>query len=728
MAISNFFHRYLLVLFVMLSGTLLAETLPTENIKLPNINVPGDNLINGGLIYGAEINGDYLDSRRLMTSDSATLLDGVPGVSFYTGGGVSSLPVIEGLADDRINIKVDGVPITSACPNHMNPALSYIDPSNVGKINLFAGITPVSQGGDSIAGSISIRSKDPKFAEPGQGNIVRGSVSGFYRSNGNVRGANANASFASENFSIGYSGNTVESDNYEDGHGNKVKSTEYKVRNNLVNIATRSGNHQFGLNIGWQDIPYQAYVNQAMDMTSNKSISFNADYKGFYDWGLLEARIYRQRVRHKMDMLSDKAGQMPMDTRAVDTGYSVQGTMQLSQRDSLKLGHEYHHYTLDDWWPPLSSGFMSPNNFWNISDGKRDRLALFGELESRWNEKWTSQLGARLERVYMNTGNVQGYFNTGDNTYLGYDSCMGMCGPLSDGYFYANDAVNFNSKSHKKTDYNLDITAAAQYEVNKNETFDFGFSRKVRSPNMHERYTWSSEMMMAGLMNNWFGDLNSYVGNLNLEPEVAYTLKVSGDWHDEARKSWQLKLTPFYTYVQDFINVKNLNMMEITSMNMNGGQNLTFINHDAYLYGIDASGKKYIGNFSGDWTTRASVNYVRGKSTDGTNLYNIMPLNAKFAVDHSLGSWTNTAEVVAIRNKEDIDSVRNERKVSGYAIVNFRTNYKWNETVRLDASIDNLFDKFYQLPLGGLEYAGSYANQPTRAMGRSANVGMTINF
>ena len=39
-----------------------------------------------------------------------------------------------GLADDRLRIKVDGMDLIASCPNHMNPALSYLDPSNVGML------------------------------------------------------------------------------------------------------------------------------------------------------------------------------------------------------------------------------------------------------------------------------------------------------------------------------------------------------------------------------------------------------------------------------------------------------------------------------------------------------------------------------------------------------------------------------------------------------------------
>jgi hypothetical protein len=111
---------------------------------------------------------------RAATSDTASLLRDVPGVSLYGAGGVSSLPSIHGLADDRLRIKVDGMDLIASCPNHMNPALSYLDPSNVGSLRVYAGITPVSVGGDSIGGTIVADTPAPTFAGARPGQPVQG--------------------------------------------------------------------------------------------------------------------------------------------------------------------------------------------------------------------------------------------------------------------------------------------------------------------------------------------------------------------------------------------------------------------------------------------------------------------------------------------------------------------------------------------------------------------------
>ncbi|MDP3419275.1 MAG: TonB-dependent receptor plug domain-containing protein, partial [Thiobacillus sp.] len=159
---------------------------------------------------------------RAATSDTATLLRNVPGVSFTSAGGVSSLPSIRGLADDRLRIKVDGMDLIAACPNHMNPALSYIDPTRVDRITVYAGITPVSVGGDSIGGTILVESAQPQFAKPGEGVLTQGEFGTFFRSNGNAMGANLSATLAGESLSVTYAGSTAQSDNYTAGDNFKT--------------------------------------------------------------------------------------------------------------------------------------------------------------------------------------------------------------------------------------------------------------------------------------------------------------------------------------------------------------------------------------------------------------------------------------------------------------------------------------------------------------------------
>jgi iron complex outermembrane receptor protein len=712
----------------------------------------------GQSLDATSLNPRHLDRLRPGNSDTASLLRDVPGVSLYGAGGVSSLPVIHGLADDRLRTQVDGMDLIAACPNHMNPALSYIDPSRVGKVTVYAGIVPVSVGGDSIGGSIVVESARPVFASPGAGVLTQGEVGAFYRSNGDARGVNGSVTLAGEKLSVSYAGSVAQSDDYKAGADFKattatgqaghtlaldeIGSTAYKSINQALDIALRSDEHLFDLKLVHQHIPYEWFPNQRMDMTDNKSDQIDLGYSGQYGWGVLKARAYHEETQHKMDFGGDKrfwygtasggpgapngspcspigmtcATGMPMDTEGKTTGASVKGDILLSGRDTVRVGAEYQSYQLDDWWAPSGSG-MWPGTFWNINNGQRDRYALFGEWEAKYSPQWTSLIGLRHETVEMDTAAVRGY-NTAATAM---------------GNQYA-DMNAFNAKGHAKTDQNWDFTALARFTPDTTRSYEFGYAQKTRSPNLYERYSWSS-WTMAAVMNNFVGDGNGYVGNLDLKPEVAHTISATADWHDAAKEQWGLKATPYYTYVQDYIDARCLPGATCTANKFNA---LQYVNQSARIYGLDVSGNYQLASTDGygNFTLTGVLNYVRGKNrTTDDNLYNIMPLNGKLALVQRIGQWTNTAEAQFVAGKKDVSRVRNEIATGGYSLFNLRSSYEWKKA-RLDVGIDNLFDKAYSLPLGGA-YAGQGTTMSINGipwgvavpgMGRSINASLNVKF
>ncbi|MCH2221620.1 MAG: TonB-dependent receptor plug domain-containing protein, partial [Dechloromonas sp.] len=269
-----------------------------------------------------QIGAAEISAQHAITRDTAALLRDVPGVSLYGAGGVSSLPAIHGLADDRLRITVDGMDFIASCPNHMNPPLSYLDPSNVAKIKVFAGIAPVSVGGDSIGGAIVAETAPPQFAAPGQGTLAKGEIGAFARSNNNAIGGNLAATLATESLSISYTGALAKADNYKAGGDfrrntttgrightlalDEVGSTAYESRTHTLGFAMRGGNHLVEAKFGYQDVPYQLYPNQRMDMLGNEQKRVNLRYLGQFDWGVFEARAYHERVDHFMDFGADK--------------------------------------------------------------------------------------------------------------------------------------------------------------------------------------------------------------------------------------------------------------------------------------------------------------------------------------------------------------------------------------------------------------------------------------
>jgi iron complex outermembrane receptor protein len=655
---------------------------------------------------------------RVGTSDTASLLRDVPGVAVYTGGGVSGLPTMNGLADDRIKIVVSSMAVTSACGNHMNSPLSYIDPANIGSIEVVSGVTPVSKGGDNIAGTIIVEPRAPNFAAPGQGVRTSGQLASFYRSNGEGFGGSVSAEAATERFSMRYDGAGTKSEDYDRGDdGKRVRSTEYAAHNHTGTLSARIGRDFFMVQAGVQFIPYQGYVNQRMDMVDNHAQFVNARWVGRFDWGTVDTRLFFQHTSHEMNFLEDKLpSNMPMRTEGKDLGYSVKAEIPILAASLLRLGNELHAQRLDDWWPPICSGgmmcMMGPLDFKNITDGTRDRLGTFVELETRWTSALTTLLGVRNDVVWSNAGNAQPYAWTG---------MMNAADQAA--------AIAFNARDHKRTDVNFDLTAMARLEPDLNSTYEIGYARKTRSPNLYERYTWGRGNMAMNMI-GWFGDANGYVGDLDLKPEVAHTASVTLGWHDAGRSEWELKATPYYTYVEDFIDA---NRIGTVVSGVNQFAQLRFANHDATLYGVNVSGRMplFASADFGRFALAGTLGYVHGERSDGSALYHMMPLNGRVGLTHRLGGWSSTIETVLVDDKTRLDERRLEPATPAYALLNLRTSYEW-QNLRFDLAAENLLDKLYYSPLGGLDFADFKAEGgrigPVPGMGRSINAGVAVKF
>ena len=124
------------------------------------------------------------------------------GVDFSAAGGMSSLPVLNGMMGDRVKVLIDGADITASCANHMNPPLSYVSANQVQVLNVVAGISPVSAGGDNIAGVISVNEIAALYIE---GNDIRwhsGYASAQYRSNSQANSIGFGARMANQYFSL----------------------------------------------------------------------------------------------------------------------------------------------------------------------------------------------------------------------------------------------------------------------------------------------------------------------------------------------------------------------------------------------------------------------------------------------------------------------------------------------------------------------------------------------
>ena len=729
------------LMLIAISFTTQAE----EEINILPIDVTGKAINEQNYISGNYLTDKLIRFNSIKSNNSGSLLDYFTGVNSATNGGGSSMPVIRGLADDRIKIKVDGMDLIAACANHMNSPLSSIDSSNVEEIRVFAGLTPVSMGGDSIGGSILINSAQPEYAKNGE-RLVRNKLSTFYRSNNKSKSLNINSIIASEDFSLNYNGSYIYAENFKAGkpfkesgkaasdreyiRGDEVGSSAFKDSNHMITFGARKNDQLFNVKIGYQNTPDQGFSNQRMDSTKNEVVKFNMAYENNYNWGKVEARVFNEKTQHSHNFGQDKklaysmnVEGMPMNAQGHNLGFNIKADILFSQKDLITIGSEFQRYRLDDWWTSSGTGPMSPNTFQNINNGERDRLDFYAEWMKVWGPNFNSSVGIRYGQVRSDSGTVHGY---NDNNSTGATT-----------HNQQNNSTAFNSSKRSKNDHNIDLSFLGEYIASKEQIYEMGYAMKTRSPNLYERYTWSTWMMAAN-MNNTYGDGNGYVGNVNLKPETAHTVSASSSWYDVEKKYWSFKATPYFTYVDNYIDAVSCSAVGKSCMSRSDGfSTLSLDNQAARIYGFDLSGYKSLTSIKGygDIILKGSFSYSRGKNTDDNDsLYRVMPANTKLSVEQKFGSWNNRLEASLVKNKTNLSKIRNESETPGYGLINVFSTYNYKDA-ELSFGITNLFDKYYIDPLGG-SYVGQGATMMTGVtntqgvpgMGRSFNLGLTIDL
>jgi len=680
------------------------------------------------------------ENEKIMSNDTGKLIDNFLGGNSIHNGGFSSLPMIQGLSDDRIKIKIDGMDLIASCANHMNAPLSYSDPVNIKNISVLAGLSAVDQGGDNIGGVIKIDTVKPIFSVD-ENQIFSGQFGTKYKSNNKTISANISLNTADQDTALSYFGSYVKAENYYAGgtfkdaglaasdrgwlDSDEVGSTAYKNQNHQVSFSKVIDNEIYQVIAAYHDSPYENFDNQRMDSVGNKNYQLNLSQKGEYEWGKLTSRIYVDDTNHKHNFGPDKqytynnsSGQsygMPMEADGITAGLAVDTEIFLNDQDTLKVGSEIQYYQLDDTWASNSGeGMMTGNAFLNINNGKRNRFDIYGQLDSLWTENWITSLGARLGIVQTDSDDVHGYNQTNN---MGSNQLA--------------DSDTFNASKRKKTDENIDISLLTRYNMEEDSSIELGYSMKTRSPNLYQRYTWSTWTMAAN-MNNLYGDGNGYVGNIDLEPETAHKIGLVLN-HQDDNKNWRIKINPYYTYISDYIDAN------VIANRGDGYRNLKFDNQTATIYGLDVGADMHLFrtlNF-GNFNLLSKFNYQKGRNTDAdTDLYNMMPPNLTLAINQNVGSWNNSLSMLLVDKKDNVNSTRQERETAGFTKFDFVTSYQW-ESVSIIGEVENILDKSYADPLGG-EYLGQGATMSTGitrangtqvyAMGRSFNVALSYSF
>jgi iron complex outermembrane receptor protein len=635
--------------------------------KVPTIVVTGQSIPGATVLVPTP-------EQEVSTTDTAGLLDRIPGASVVRNGPLSGIVQLRGLSDDHVNVLINGREITPACPNHMDPPLLDISPSSLQSLTVIPGITPVSLGGDNIGGIVLADRKPPVFSSDAR-TLWSGDLGSFYRSSDDGTGVNGNLSVAGQNWSASYDGYWARGDDlrFPDGRVRDSGFGEYQQHEGV--IAGRlfgSVLQAFG---GITRIRDAGAPGQPMDMVQDDSWYAGLRQTGEYSFGQLDSRIAFNSTCHLMDNFSLRPltsmgmdMEMPEDMMAMpfdapsqsdDLSGSV-GLIIPRANDTFRTGLDFHWNRFDASERDIEGGMSQED----INNATRSRVGVYFEWQKDWSDQWTTVAGLRNDNVWSDADPIERF----------YPDSM-------------DDAIVFNSSSRDKADFNVDAMASVRFTPDNTQSYELAFARKTRSPSILERYLFTPFAFASGNSDGRF-----YLGNLDLDPEVSHQIAFTGDWHGEG---WGLKVTPFYNFVSDYIQGTPIDRVFFDTVV------LQYQNIDrADLYGID--GEAHF-DFNKLLTLRGQLSYVRGINRDNDdNLYRIAPLHGTVSLEQHWQSWRSALELAWAAPQHEVAAFNDELTSSGYAVLNFRAGYTFAEHLDVSLVVENLFDRRYTEHLAGI--------------------------
>jgi iron complex outermembrane receptor protein len=640
------------------------------------------------------------EDEHATSPDGAAFIARQPGAALVDNGTLSGQVQMRGLFGERIALRINGQQFATGGPNAMDPAMHYAPMALIDRVEIARGISPVRDG-PGLGGGVNTVLKKVRFGE-GQGLSPQVDVSGQYRSVDDSVALGGMAGLASEYLRLGLIASWEKGDDTR-FPGGRIATTGYERAVYGVHAGFRAGPGEFSLEYRRQETGRSGNPPFAMDI-----VYFHTDFAriGFVgdlaDGIRLEAHADYAGVSHRMNNYEERPAPVLAMTRQSDTYANT-----MSADMSLRFGSADRHLRIGADFDLIDKSYMlynplAPAFFIHPLDrAHSDRLGAFAEWRTGTGPV-EAELGVRVDRHGAVTGAPR--FGPGVPT-----------GP-------ANLALGFANADREWSGTIVDASMRLWAELGA-FTPRLTLARKTRAPSLIERFSWLPTEASGGL-----ADGNIYVGTPGLKPERAWIAELGVDW---AGATAYARPVVYYRRIDDFIQGVPFDAtpgvvntpIEMVSQASGDATPLRFANTNAEIWGADiAFGAKIAGPLRIDGV----ASYARGTRRDvADNLYRMAPANGRLAFVWEAACWSLSIEGQAVTAQKKVSATNDEAASKGYVLANIYGHWLVRDGVRLDAGIENLFDRRYLEHLAGYNrIAGSDVPLGARlpGSGRSAFV------
>ena len=608
--------------------------------------------------------------------DVARLMTRTPGGALVGNGALSGQVQYRGLFGERLNLRVDGQHFASGGPNLMDPAFHYAPMPLIDHLVIDRGVSPVSAG-PGLGGGVDAVFKRVDYADTASPSFGY-DLSFGARSVDESIAAGGVVGAATDHWRFNLLGAYEEGDDYAYGDG-RVGGSQFERAVFGLSGGVKFGSHELTLDARRQNTGDSGNPPFPMDIRYFDADFLRLGYLGDFDGFDLKAEIASADVAHAMNNFDLRPSPAMMQMReslaSAETHSGAVSILFSALQGDVELGLDGSDTTHDmQITNPMNADFYVGA----LPDIETTRFGAFAQWSGMIG-LLNSELGLRIDSHESDAGTAR----------------LGPALPMGPTML----AMAFNNADTSWRDETVDAVARFWTPEQNGLSWRVTLARKSQVPSYLQRFGWLPLNASGGL-----ADGNIYVGDLSLDPEVAWIGEAGFDYRSDR---FYARPTVFIRQIDNFVQgvpfddtVGVIDTPQEMIANMNGDPTpLRFANVDARLYGLDFD---FGYDLTGPLRLDGVFNYVRGERRDiDDNLYRIAPPSLTTALTWEEADWSASFEARAVAEQDDVSFTNSEAQTPGYVVLNLYADWQIKPGIQLSFGIENLLDQVYRDHLSG---------------------------